>query len=130
MEPSPPAVHVTVQPHFEAIDYDRVIAVILVLEKTPWRKPGGALCFQPDTWREECSLPYRLASNPAQARIIAKQRLAKFAAHAIRRGLRPTPRYLLDCWRYPRDALHNLAMNRSCDYAQRGSNLFADPTFK
>lgn len=128
---SPPAIHVSVPaPPQPAIDYDRVIRCILELEGTPWSKPGGALCFQPGTWQEETSLPYRLASNSPQARIVAKQRLARFAALAISHGLTPTPRYLLDVWRFPTFALHNLARDRSCDYAQRGANLFNDPTFK
>jgi len=124
MDAPPPAVHVNVAPHYEAIDYDRVIRVILTLENTPWEKPGGALCFQPGTWREETSLPYRLASNHSQAFIVAKLRMAKFCALAISRGLRPTPRYLFDVWRYPKYALHNLVRDRGCDYAERGSNLF------
>ncbi len=128
----PPAVYLVIPapPKAPAIDYDRMIRCILALENTPWRKPGGALCFQLDTWAEETSLPYRLASNHSQAFIVAKNRMAKFCALAVSHGLTPTPRYLFDVWRFPKFAIQNLALNRGCEYAQRGQNLYDDPDFK
>lgn len=126
---SPAAIHApAVAP---AIDYDRIIRVLVMLEQNPWSKPGGALGFMPDSWKEETTLSYRLASDPAQATIIAKLRLARFAAIAARRGVKWTPTVAFDSWRWGIGAaLHHSVNWRSSYYAERGANLFYDPSFK
>lgn len=127
---SPPPIHFSI-PEPERVDVDRLLLVILALENTPWKKPGGALCFMPESWKEETNLPYRLASNPAQAIIIAKLRLARFAAICTRNGIRWTPTTALESWRWGvSHAMHRARIHNPSGYATRGANLYFDPTFK
>jgi hypothetical protein len=129
---TPPPIHFSIPAPEQSVDYDRLIGVILALENTPWKKPGGALCFMPESWKEDAgTLPYRLASNPAQAVIIAKIRLARFAAICSRHRIRWTPTTALDAWRWGiREAMHRARIHSPSGYAVRGTNLFEDKTFK
>lgn len=125
---APPAIHLSIDAH--AIDHERLLRVILVLEDTPWSAPGGALCFMPGSWKEETGLPYRLASHPAQATIIAKCRLRRFAAIARAGGVEPTPLLLLESWRHGiASAMNRHRRQRMSEYASRGENLYLDKTF-
>lgn len=113
-----------------AIDYDRVLRVIVAIENTPWHRPGGAYGFQNYAWAEETSLPVELASNPHQAAIIAKIRLCRFAAIATSRGIAWTPRLAFESWRWGIDeAIYRTVKRLPSGYALRSVNLFNDPTF-
>lgn len=135
MPPDPPAIHFVIPapppPPKPAFDHDRLIRAIIAIENTPWSKPGGALGFQIESWFEETSLPFRLASNPAQAKIIAKIRLARFAVKAISRGVEWTPILACESWRWGiDDALAHAKRKRFSSYGKRAFNLFNDPTFQ
>jgi hypothetical protein len=124
---SPPAIHAPA----DAIDYDRVLRCILMLEGHKWSDPGGAYAFTRAAWREETVLPYRMASEPAQARIIARQRLHRHAALSRSRGVAFTPTVAFDCWFSGFEgAMRNARNKRPSDYSVRGSNLMSDPSFK
>lgn len=126
MSESPPAIHAEAH----VVDHDRVLRVILALEGHKWHWAGGAYAFMPASWAEETSLPYALASNPAQAAIIAKIRLARFHAISTSRGIRWTPILAIECWRRGLEGgLKRAVRGRHSDYARRGENLFRDPTF-
>ncbi len=96
------------------IDYERLVRAIEERENGRWSSPGGRACWTIAAWREETSLPFRLAQNRAQSRILMVQRLAKFAARFTRDDIEPTVWRLSTAWyrgydgskratRYPND---------------------------
>ena len=120
--------HLPVSKTPPVIDSNRMIAVILELEGTPWDQAGGALGIQPDTWAEQTHLPYTLAMHRPSACIWAKERMARLAVRLIALDIEPTPYLLASIWRHGWDG----AMNRrwhTDDYGDRAQNLYDDPSF-
>ncbi len=114
-----------------AIDYDRVLRVILSIEGNPWTRPGGGYGFESYSWAEDTKIPYEMAKNPRHAAFVARARLARFAAIAARRGVPWTPILAFDSWRWGISAaLRRAKENRYSDYAIRAQNLFDDKTFQ
>lgn len=129
---APPAHHAAaVSPSTATIDYDRVLRVIVALEGHRWEHPGGALGWQPATWREQTKLPFALASRPPTALAVAKERLARFAAKAAAAGFPWTPRHCFETWRWGyNDGIKRANRNLPLSYGVRGLNLYRDPTFR
>lgn len=126
---APPAIHAPAH----AFDYERAIGVIIQLEQTPWDKPGGALCFRPESWAEDSSLPYRYASEPNMAKIVALRRLSRFAVIAESKGVVWTPIVAFAAWRFgiAYACLHARRHSKysALSYPQRGENLYRATTF-
>lgn len=97
MDVSPPPAIVFQVPS-RAIDHSVLVLAIEDRENGHWTAPGGRACWSAVAWREESSLPYRLASNRHQSRILMKQRLAKFAARFTHDGIEVTVWRLATAW--------------------------------
>lgn len=113
-----------------AIDYDRVLRVILMIEGNPWTRPGGGYGFMLYSWREDTDMPYAAACEPHRAATVAKMRLIRFSGIAAKKGVPWTPILSFDAWRWGIDAaLRRAKENRHSDYALRARNLYEDKTF-
>lgn len=126
---TPPAIHAP-GPR-TAVDYERLVRVLCAIEGGDWTKPGGALQFTHQVWREETRLPYRLSQYEPQAKIIAQIHLSRMAATARRFDVEPTVLLLAGAWKHGLSgSMRRVKENRLSDYQKRAAALYADPTFQ
>lgn len=123
----PPAAHAPVS----SVDYGRLVRVLCQLESGgDWSKPGGALQFTHQVWQEETTLPYKLSQHADQAKIIARQRLARCAATAARFGVTPTAMLLAGAWKHGLSgSMKRIKSGHFSDYQKRAAALYSDPSF-
>lgn len=108
-------------------DLRRLVEAIEMAENTSWDAKGGGLQFTEAAWREETKLPYRYANQKHHAKLIAVQRLERYARKLHALGIEPTPRLLGMVWNKGfTGALRLHREGHKCDYGQRVENLFYD----
>lgn len=128
-------VHVAAEKHAEdeRIDLDRLVACLEMKENGKWESPGGKLCITPATWHQYTGLPYRLASNRYQARIIAKIILLEAQATLRRYDAKPSVYLLAMRWRWGMEKTFDWLEGRAPlwvkEYPQEVANLYQDKAF-
>lgn len=96
-----------------------------------WEWPGGALGWQPASWREDTHLPFAYAMRPPTSLFVAKDRLNRFAAKAALAGITWTPRLCFETWRWGfADGITRAGRNLPLSYGARAQNLYRDPVFR
>ena len=117
------AVITFVAPTPKPIDVDKLVLAIEERENGKWSSPGGRACWQPETWKQFTKLPYRMASNQWQSRIVMKIALANYSARFTAEGIEPTVWRLATAFRYGFDGAILRARHAS-DYGELTEGIY------
>lgn len=111
-----------------ALDRERLLEVILMIEGHEWTDPGGALAFTRATWSNLTRLPYRYAQRRDYAFAVGRKLLAEFERHAKAEGLELSVTLAAGAWNMGiRDAIRREKLGWPRGYALRTAALYADP---